>query len=130
VGSDRSFQGSVWQVEPTIDPTTRQGSVRIALPYNPALRPGGFAEARIASGQTTAPVLPQSAVLSDSQGNYVYVVNAKEEVVRTPVKVGSVGEEGLTIVEGLSGNERIVESAGAFLNPGQKVHPRRAAAGQ
>ncbi len=130
VGSERSFQGSVWQVAPTIDPTTRQGSVRIALPYNPALRPGGFAEARIASGQTTAPVLPQSAVLSDSQGNYVYVVNAKEEVIRTSVKVGSVGEEGLTIVEGLSGNERIVESAGAFLNPGQKVHPRRAAAGQ
>ena len=130
VGSDRSFSGNVWQVAPTIDPTTRQGSVRIALPYNPSIRPGGFAEARISSGQTTAPVLPQSAVLSDNKGNYVYVVNAKNEIVRQSVKVGSVGEQGLTISEGLTGNERIVESAGAFLNPGQKVQPRRVAAAQ
>ena len=107
-----------------------QGSVRIALPYNPSIRPGGFAEARISSGQTTAPVLPQSAVLSDNKGNYVYVVNAKNEIVRQSVKVGSVGEQGLTISEGLTGNERIVESAGAFLNPGQKVQPRRVAAAQ
>ena len=33
---------------------------------------------RIAAGSTTAPLLPQSAVLSDIKGNYVYVVNAQE----------------------------------------------------
>jgi hypothetical protein len=32
---------------------------------------------------------------------------------------------GVTILAGLSGNERVVLSAGAFLNPGQKVAPRR-----
>jgi hypothetical protein len=34
-----------------------------------------------------------------------------------------VSDQGITIAEGLNGNERIVESAGAFLNPGQKVRP-------
>ena len=43
---DRSFTGSVWQVSPVIDPQNRQGEVRIAVPYDPAIRPGGFAEAR------------------------------------------------------------------------------------
>ena len=41
---DRSFSGSVWQVSPVIDPQSRQGEVRILVPYDPAIRPGGFAE--------------------------------------------------------------------------------------
>ena len=128
VGSDRTFSGSVWQVSPVIDPQTRQGEVRIAVPYDPAIRPGGFAEARIIGGAATAPVLPQSAVLSDEQGNYVYVVNGRNEAERRDVRVGNVGEEGVTIIEGLSGQEAVVLSAGPFLTPGQKVAPRRQAA--
>ena len=128
VGLDRSFSGSVWQVSPVIDPQSRQGEVRIAVPYDPAIRPGGFAEARIGAGGTTAPLLPQSAVLSDEKGNYVYVINAKNEVERRDVKIGSVDDSGVTIIEGLSGQEAVVLSAGPFLNPGQKVSPKRQAA--
>lgn len=128
VGSDRTFSGSVWQVAPAIDPQSRLGSVRIAIPYDSIIRPGGFAEAKIGAGTTAAPLLPQSAVLSDDQGNYVYVVNAKNEVERRPIKIGSVNDSGVTIAEGLAGNERVVLSAGPFLNPGQKINPRREAA--
>jgi RND family efflux transporter MFP subunit len=125
VGSDRSFSGTVWQVAPVIDPQSRLGDVRISVPYDPAMRPGGFAEARITAGTTTAPMLPQSAVLSDDKGNYVYVVNSRNEVERRDVKIGTVSETGVTIASGLSGNEAVVLSAGSFLNPGQKVNPRR-----
>jgi HlyD family secretion protein len=125
VGSDRSFTGTVWQVSPVIDPQSRLGDVRIAVPYDPAMRPGGFAEAKITAGQTTAPMLPQSAVLSDDKGNYVYIINAKNEVERREIKIGTVSDSGVTIAAGLSGNEGVVLSAGPFLNPGQKVNPRR-----
>ena len=128
IGTNRSFAGTVWQVSPVIDPTSRQGEIRIAVPYDPTLRPGGFAEAKIAAGATTAPLLPQSAVLSDEDGNYVYIVNAKNEVERRAVKIGQVGDSGVTIAEGLSGREAVVLSAGPFLNPGQKIAPRRQAA--
>ncbi len=128
IGMDRSFSGSVWQVSPVIDPQTRQGEVRIAVPYDRAIRPGGFAEARIVAGATTAPLLPQSAVLSDDKGNYVYVINARNEVQRRDVRVGTVNDTGVTIVEGLTGQEAIVVSAGPFLNPGQKVARKRQAA--
>lgn len=128
VGSDRTFTGTVWQVAPAIDPQSRLGAVRIAVPYDPVIRPGGFAEARITAGSTSAPLLPQSAVLSDDEGNYVYIVNSKDEVERRNVKIGSVGQGGVTIAEGLSGNEAVVLSAGPFLNPGQKINPRRQAA--
>ena len=128
IGSDRTFSGTVWQVSPVIDPQSRQGEARIAVPYEPAIRPGGFAEARIAAGAMTAPLLPQSAVLSDAEGNYVYVINAKNQVERRPIKIGTVDDAGVTIAEGLSGQESVVLSAGPFLNPGQKVKPRRQAA--
>ncbi len=128
IGSDRSFSGSVWQVSPVIDPTSRQGEVRIAVPYDPTIRPGGFAEAKISAGATTAPLLPQSAVLSDEQGNYVYIINGKNQVERRAIKIGTVDNQGVTIVQGLSGQEAVVLSAGPFLNPGQKVSPRRQAA--
>ena len=127
IGLDRTFFGRIWQIAPMIDPLSRQGEVRIAIPFDPAIRPGGFAEARITAGATTAPLLPQSAVLSDSKGNYVYIVNAKNEVERRAIKIGSVSDEGVTIVEGLSGQEAVVLSAGPFLNPGQKIAPHRQA---
>jgi HlyD family secretion protein len=128
IGSDRTFAGHIWQVSPVIDPESRQGEARIAIPYDPAVRPGGFAEAVIESGATTAPLLPQSAVLSDSKGNHVYIINARNEVERRDVRVGTVTDEGVIIAQGLNGTEAVVLSAGPFLNPGQKVAPRRRAA--
>lgn len=123
VGAGRTFTGAVWQVSPTIDPVTRQGLARVQLAYDPALRPGGFASAAFSSRNGKAPVLPESAVLSDARGNYVYVIDRGNQVVRRDVKIGDVSDAGIAVLSGLSGNERVVYSAGAFLNPGEKVIP-------
>jgi HlyD family secretion protein len=128
VGSTQSFTGHVWQVSPMIDPQTRQGDARIAVAYNNILRPGGFASAVIRAGAIDAPLLPESAVQSDDKGNYVYIVDQNNQTVRRDITVGDVSDEGVAVMSGLNGNERIVQSAGAFLNPGQKVRPIRAAA--
>jgi multidrug efflux pump subunit AcrA (membrane-fusion protein) len=64
-------------------------------------------------------------VQSDEKGNYVFVVNAQNKVERREVKVGSVSDAGITIATGLTGRERIVLTAGAFLNPGESVVPVR-----
>ena len=128
IGSTQGISGSVWQVAPMIDAQSRLGEVRIAIPYTAAIRPGGFAEARVTAGATIAPLLPQSAVLSDDKGNYVYIINRKNEVERRPITIGTVDDSGVTIASGLSGSEPVVLSAGPFLNPGQKVNPKRQAA--
>ena len=128
VGSTQSYQGSIWQISPIIDPQTRQGVARISVPYSRELRPGGFAAAEIRAGSTTAPLLPESAVLSDQRGNYVYIVGPDEKVVRRDVRVGDVTDRGVLIAEGLNGTERIVQSAGPFLSPGQRVRPEPARA--
>jgi len=123
IGSPQSFTGSVWQVAPVIDAQSRLGQVRISIPYSPAIRPGGFADAKISAGTTTAPLLPQSAVLSDDQGNFVYVIDVDNKVQRRGIQIGTVSDAGVTIASGLTGQERVVLSAGPFLNPGQKVKP-------
>jgi len=123
VGTDQRLAGRIWQLSPVVDPQTRQGVARIALSYSKFVKPGGFASADISSGQTTAPLLPQSAIQSDDKGNFVYVVDGENKVVRRGIKVGQVTDDGVAIADGLTGKERIVTSAGAFINPGQKVKP-------
>ena len=127
-GSDTSFTGQVWQLSPTIDPQTRQGTARIALSYAEQLRPGGFATARIQSGTLEATVLPESALLADDKGSYVYVIGPDNKATRRDVKLGSVTADGIAITEGLTGNEQVVLRAGGFLNPDETVTPRRARA--
>ena len=95
VGSTQTYQGSIWQVSPIIDPQTRQGVARIAVPYDRDLRPGGFATAEIRAGSVDAPLLPESAVQSDNQGSYVYIVDARTRSSAAPVKVGEVSDRGV-----------------------------------
>jgi len=123
IGSSQPFTGHVWQTSPVIDPQTRQGVARVQLAYDPALRPGGFASARIGAGGTVAPLLPQSAVQSDEKGNFVYILDAKDQAQRRAVTTGEVSDAGIAITSGLDGTERVVMTAGAFLSPGQKVIP-------
>ena len=123
VGNPQQFRGDIWLLEPMIDPQTRQGEARIALARDPALRVGAFGHAGIEAGTAERPVLPQSTVLVDDKGSYVYVVGADNRVARRPVKTGIVGKGGIAIASGLMGNERLVLSAGPFLNPGEKIDP-------
>jgi HlyD family secretion protein len=124
VGTDRQFSGNIWQIAPMISEQSRQGIARISLPFDKALRPGGFASVEIKAGATTAPVLPESAVQNGREGSFVYVVGKDNKVKQRPVKVGSVTASGLSIEEGLDGTERVVVYAGGFLNPDELVNPK------
>lgn len=124
VGGAEGYEGRIWQLSPVIDPQSRQGVARIALSYHKDIRPGGFASAQIVSGLARSVVLPESAILNDDKGSYVYIVNAKNVVERRDVKVGQVSSAGVAVSSGLNGGERVVALAGGFLNPGQKVEPK------
>ena len=109
-----------------IDAQNRQGTVRIALSYAEGLRPGGFATAELQSGTVVAPVLPESAVLSDDEGAYVYVVDSDNIAQIRRVETGMVTPQGIVIDSGLTGRERIVLRAGGFLTEGESVRPQLA----
>lgn len=124
VGVDRVFNGNIWQISPMIDAQSRQGMARIALPFDTALRPGGFASVEIKSGAMTAPVLPESAVQTGREGSFVYIVGKNNKVQQRLVKLGPVTANGLVIEQGLDGSERVVLYAGGFLNPDETINPK------
>jgi HlyD family secretion protein len=126
VGTDRQFNGTIWQIAPTINQQSRQGIARVALPFDKALKPGGFASVEIKAGAVTAAMLPESAIQSDREGSYVYIVGKDNKVQRRGVKTGIVTENGIAISEGLEGSERVVLFAGGFLNPDETVNPKMA----
>lgn len=123
VGSPDVYTGTVWLIDPIIDPQARQGLVRIDLGNDRRLRPGAFARGTIATGSVELPRLPQTAVQADEKGSFVMIVDGENRVQRRDVVVGAITEKGLAIRSGLRGDERVVAAAAAFLNVGEKVTP-------
>ena len=121
VGYRQPFHGHIWLLGATINPQTRLGEVRIALDPTSALRPGGFAHAVIYVSHAERPVVPQTAILSDSDGTYVYIVAGNGRVVRRNVQIGNVIAAGIVIDKGLTGREQVVSLAGGFLQNDEAV---------
>jgi RND family efflux transporter MFP subunit len=120
-GLAQPFAGRVRLLGAVIDPQTRLGEIRIALKPDPALRPGAFARGAVTVDKAERPVLPQTAVMSDAKGTYVFVVNAQNRVERRPVRVAGTIDAGVIVAEGLTGTERVVTTAGGFLREGETV---------
>ena len=113
-GITQPFSGAVRLLGAVIDPATRLGDIRITLKPDPALRPGAFARAEVTVDKAQRPVLPQTAVLADSNGSYVLIVNEANKVERHAVHVSGVTDAGAVISDGLTGKERVVATAGGL----------------
>ncbi|HEY7889039.1 MAG TPA: efflux RND transporter periplasmic adaptor subunit [Steroidobacteraceae bacterium] len=122
IGNPQPFAGRIWLLGAVIDPQNRLGEVRIALTPNAALRPGAFARSSVTLANAKRPVLPETAVMADSTGSFVYVIGRDGEVQRREVRVGSVIPTGVVIAQGLTGRERVVSMDGGFLHSGEKVN--------
>jgi RND family efflux transporter MFP subunit len=114
-GLARPFTGNVRLLGAIIDPLTRLGDIRIAL------KPGAFARGVVNIDTAQRPVLPQTAVMADSNGSYVLIVNSASKVERRAVQVSGINDVGAIISSGLTGNERVVSTAGGFLRDGEQV---------
>ncbi|HEV7137884.1 MAG TPA: efflux RND transporter periplasmic adaptor subunit [Steroidobacteraceae bacterium] len=121
IGNSKPFVGRIWLLGAVIDPQSRMGEVRIALRPDPALRPGAFAHSSVTLDRAKRPVLPQTAVMADGSGSYVYVVGRDDQVQRRAVEVGSVLPGGVVILQGLSGREHVIAMDGGFLHSGERV---------
>jgi len=121
-GSTR-YAGRVRLLGAVIDPQTRLGSVRVALDPDPNLRPGAFARAEVTVSNAERVVLPQTAVLTDDKGTYVFVLTPKNTVERRAVNVSGIVGNGVSIADGVKDREAVVSTAGAFLQDGELVRP-------
>jgi HlyD family secretion protein len=122
-GTSKIYEGRIRLLGAVIDPATRLGTAKVSLTPDPNLRPGAFARADVTVSNAERAVLPQTAVLNDDKGSYVLVVKAQGKVERKSVRVTGMVPSGVTIAEGISPTDRIVTTAGAFLQEGETVKP-------
>ena len=89
------------------------------------LLPGQFVRARISTGMREGVFLiPQTAVLTNYQGKFVYVLNAKNEAVPQAVRVAEWVGTNWIVLEGLKQNDRVIVDNLIKLRPGAVVNPQ------
>ncbi|MFC7421841.1 efflux RND transporter periplasmic adaptor subunit [Iodobacter arcticus] len=129
-GSSYAHTGKLLFAEQTIDPTTGTVTMRAEFP-NPdhLLLPGMFATVRVAQGAMDATVrVPQQAIVSSPQGQFVYVVGSDNKVAPAPVKTGGFSGKDWIVLSGLKGGERVMIDGIQKVRPGAVVNPVDAAA--
>jgi RND family efflux transporter MFP subunit len=124
------FQGSISEVSPTVDPTSRTMEVRVTV-RNPGnkLKAGMFAKVRIITESKNNIVkIPAQAMLSRFGEQYVYVVekdpaDAQFNIVRKRLVTPGILIDGvLEIQKGLAPDEEIVTRGQTLLEDGTRVN--------
>jgi len=86
--------------------------------------PGLFAAVRIPLGPPRPGlVVPDTAVLSDQEGDYVFVVNAKDAIERRSVVKGPLNGIERAITRGVADTDRVVVDGIPNISVGQTVQP-------
>ncbi|MDO9273314.1 MAG: efflux RND transporter periplasmic adaptor subunit [Rugosibacter sp.] len=129
-GSKYPLSGKILFSDLAVNPSTGAISVRAQFP-NPdrMLLPGMFARVRFPSAIAENVVrIPQSAVQTGPQGQFVLLVVDENKTKPQPIKTGSMADGDFIVTEGLKGGERIIVSGFQKMRPGApfKVIPWQA----
>jgi membrane fusion protein, multidrug efflux system len=121
-GSTYDQTGQINFVDVTVDRATDTVLVRATFP-NPAngLTDGQLVRVTLESGTPQEKVVvPQSALIVDQQGVYVFVVEDGKAVVKR-IKPGGASGSDAVVQEGLSGNEQVIVEGLQGVRPGIPV---------
>ncbi|MDR0649281.1 MAG: efflux RND transporter periplasmic adaptor subunit [Synergistaceae bacterium] len=118
------FRGKVTRIDQYVDPSTRTSAVEIELDNEAIgnrLRPGMFGQASIIEREFTGSVLiPESALGSDSDGDFVFVEEggtARRRGVKTGIRQG----DSIHVTSGIASGDRVIVFGGSSLSDGEKV---------
>jgi RND family efflux transporter MFP subunit len=128
LASDEGFphQGTIDFEDNQVNPRTGTLRVRGVFPNkDEMLSPGLFARVRVPIGRAHRALLVTDRAIDSDQGQkVVYVVNAKNEVVSRPVRLGALHYGLREITEGLNPGERVIVSGLQQVRPGVTVEPK------
>ena len=117
--------GTVRQVAPVLDTGSRTGLVYVALDQTTSpgsARAGMFVGGRILRDERQGLSLPGSAIVMRDGYAFVFVIRGEEQqAIQTKVTIGRrLGDE-VEIVAGVTADDVVVASGGAFLTDGDRV---------
>jgi len=100
--------GTVSEIVPSGDPSSRSFLVKIRLPMTAGLRSGMFGRARFAGDQQQTLTVPASALIARGQLSGVMVLGHENKARFRLVKAGKRYADRVEILSGLEGGERVV----------------------
>ena len=105
---DRSFEGSIARISPSVDPQTRSFDVEALLEnHDGILKPGFFVKSRIASRQVATMLLVPSDAVRYTYGVYKVFTVESGSLKEREVKLGDRAENAVEIVEGLTDHQQV-----------------------
>lgn len=113
-------QGTVVEVAPSADPTSRTAPVVLDLPAHPNLRTGQFARVLLPDSGATGIRIPVGAVVPLGQMDRVFVVDGDRVHLRL-VRTGFHHEGMVEILAGLTPGETVAVSNNRLLKNNQQV---------
>src|SRR5436305_4580250 len=129
-------EGKLDYVSPTIATNTDTVTVRgvVPNPLIPGMPPNGPAPRELFDGEfvtvmqegvepITVLAIPRAAVLSDQQGDYVYVVDAQNKAQRRPIQLGQSTPSTAVVSNGLKEGELVISEGLQRVRPGEVVSP-------
>jgi RND family efflux transporter MFP subunit len=120
-GLDDAIDGVVDEVGALADTTTRTFTVNIAVDNKDSLlKSGMICTADIITGSDTKVLIPVDSVISLPEGDVVYTVDGGT-AKKTPVTVGDISGDKITITSGLEIGDRLVTEGQFVLNDGDTV---------
>ncbi|MEQ1608810.1 MAG: efflux RND transporter periplasmic adaptor subunit, partial [Hyphomonadaceae bacterium] len=118
-----TVQGKVRFISPRVDQNTSLGRARIELPFDAALRPGSFAEARFGSSAASVLTVPAGAIRYEAGGPSVMLVNENNSVKQVPVKLGERSGDYVQLIEGPAAGSRVLAVGASFTLDGDVIQP-------
>jgi membrane fusion protein, multidrug efflux system len=122
-GSGSVENGQLSFIDNTVDTSTGTIKLKGTFPNKERkLWPGQFVNVGLRlTTRNNAVVVPNEAVQTGQDGNYVYVVGEDRTVSVRPVKTGPRIDQDMVIEEGLKGGETIVTQGQLRLQPGSRI---------
>lgn len=122
-GSVYPLPGRIFFTDLAVDPSTGSVTFRAEFP-NPRreLLPGMYVHVRFPEALAENVIrVPQRAVQTGPQGQFVLAVGAENKVAAMPVKTGEMAGSDFIITEGLNGGERVIVNGLQKARPGAEV---------
>ncbi len=118
----QSFMGKILRIHPSLNTATRSGIVEIVLePAPQGAVPGQLCRVKLQSPPQARLLIPFSALRRDQEGEFVFVVNAKNKAIRTAVQSGLRIQQKIEIIDGLQDGQQIVVKGFLGLKHGKSV---------
>jgi len=120
-GLAKDIVGRVTNLVPSADPVTHSHLVKIDLPKDSGLPSGSFVQVAFKLGTREGLRLPEAAVLNRAGITGVFVVDAQGIASYRMVRTGASSTGQVEILAGINPGDKVVTSAAAALQNGNKV---------